>query len=227
MESLSERRRKQVENYDGPIFNNEWSMFSRICTKHFPDEKRNIWDRNYERHKTKGKVLYEFQEKGDRYAGSETYEELSSGSVSILREDKGSRGSISYRIAVGGKVGFIEIARVTRENGKTECNFPVFEEDERMRVNGQLPKDKIKATVFETIEDTIKTHPILSQYKDMILDDLNAILSLDPEKGEVKQLTAEQLKIVSVQAEIEEPDRILSEKDDKNITQKEDDESTK
>lgn len=53
---------------------------------------------------------------------------------------------------------------------------------------GKLPLSEVKDTVIETIEKTVREHPIMGKYAHMILGDFNNILSLDSER-EIKPIS--------------------------------------
>lgn len=106
-------------------------------------------------------------------------------------------GEIYYSIDAD-EVGNVTLARVTPD----EVEFPQYGPNPRIKKeyggqtiegfakSGKLPLSEVKDTVIETIEKTVREHPIMSKYADMILGDFNNILSLDLER-EIQPISEE------------------------------------
>lgn len=107
-------------------------------------------------------------------------------------------GGIGYSVCAD-EIGNVFLGSVTQK----EVEFPQYGTKTLMEHNGHggkkiagfeksgnLPLSEVKGTVIETIEKTVREHPVMGKYADMILGDFKNILSLDP-KREITPISEE------------------------------------
>lgn len=100
------------------------------------------------------------------------------------------QGKILYTITAE-EVGYVILASVAPD----KVEFPQYGTKARMEHNGhggqkiagfvekgKLPLSEVKDTVIETIEKSVREHPVMGKYAEMIIGDFKNILSLDPER---------------------------------------------
>ena len=163
MASFEERISNETnKSIAGPIWENEKKTYSTILYA--------IKEQGHEQDENKirlGDIIY--------YTDSET---ISYGEVRIQRTEKGIR----YYI-YSDEVGFTVLANVTPKNVKFPIHgTKVLNGNRGLEEKGELPLSAVKDTVRETIEKSIIKHPIMGKYADIILGDIDQILSLDSER---------------------------------------------
>ena len=206
MDSLKDRKRKEIEEYDGPMITNELRMFHKIRAAiigvdryprqiaHSMKSSGGTKEATYYQHRGNVKYDYESISSESNYEVRET-EELSSGSAMIRIESDGYYNSkIGYYVKLDNERQIL-LAEIDPHHKKVR--IPIYGETEDLEEIGEVPEDEYGATVFETIGGRIREHKVLGEYADMIIGDFEQIMELDPEK-QVTPVSEEQKKIASL-----------------------------
>jgi len=154
---------------------------------------RTIWENETKTHK---KITRDLMEHGGHDGVNIYYltRKVKCGMATIDMVDD----EIIYAITAD-EVGDVILARVKPD----KVEFPQYGTQKRMGLDkdgkkkiegfeksGKLALSEVKDTVIETIEKSLREHPVMGKYADIILGDFKKILSLDP-KREIQPISEE------------------------------------